>query len=423
MVNNKVKKYLKNSPRLYPKLQRIFYIFVLLPKYKIKKSFLIFLTPFFIKLPIKNNKIVMTNFNGKGYGCNPKYIAEELLRQKLNYDIVWVLKKELIGKAKIPKEIRIVEYESIKHLYELATARVWIDNERKYFYSPKRKKQFYIQTYHGVVALKQVEKDVEKQLPVSYVDKAKNDSKMIDLFIANSKFNSNLYRRAFWYEGEVLEVGAPRCEILIKENKNILDQVRNYFNITEGKRILLYAPTFRANSDTKVYNVDFETLIQTLEKKYCGEWIVLVRLHPDISTKADFLEYNSKILNATDYDDMNELLSASDILITDYSSSVFEFSFTKKPIFLYAPDIKEYIEERNFYFDIRSLPYPLAENNNQLQTVIEGFDKSRYLIELDTFFKKIGIFDPKGASAKIVKIINDVANQNTEFPNNIEISV
>jgi CDP-glycerol glycerophosphotransferase len=421
-MENKVKQYLKNSPRLYSRLQRIFYILVLIPKYKINKSFAIFLTPIFVKLPIKNNKIVMANFNGKGYGGNPKYIAEEMLRQKQDYDIVWVLNKELIGKAKIPKEIRIVEYGSIKHLYELSTAKVWIDNERKFVYSPKRKKQFYIQTMHCVVALKQVEKDVEKQLPVSYIDKAKNDSKMIDLFIANSIFNSVLYRRAYWYEGEVLEIGAPRCEILIKENKNILEKVRDYFNITEGKRILLYAPTFRANLGTEVYNVDFERLMKTLEKKFGGEWIVLFRLHPDVSTKADSLKYSPKILNATEYDDVNELLLASEILITDYSSSVFEFSITKKPIFLYAPDIEEFIEERNFYFDIHSLPYPLAENNNQLQTVIEGYDKSSYLIELDAFLKKIGIFDPKGASAKIVKIINSVANQNTEILNNIDIS-
>ncbi|WML45804.1 CDP-glycerol glycerophosphotransferase family protein [Neobacillus sp. PS3-40] len=424
---NKVKRYLNNFLNLYLRLQRIFYIFVLLPKYKIKKSFAFLLTPLFVKLPIKNNKVVLTNFNGKGYGDNPKYIAEEMLRQKLDFDIVWILKKEFIGKANIPNSIRIVKYRSIRHLYELATAKVWIDNERKFFYTPKRKMQFYIQTWHGVVALKQIEKDIEKQLSPSYISKAKNDSKMIDLLISNSRFHTDLYRRSYWYDGEILEIGAPRCEVLINGQEEMSKKVLKYFNIKGKQSILLYAPTFRANSDTAVYNVDFERLIKVLEKKYGGEWIVLVRLHPDVTEKADSLQYSSKILNATEYEDMNELLAVSDILLTDYSSCMFEFSLTKKPIFLYAPDIEKYIEERNFYFNLQSLPYPLAENNDQLQKVIEGFDKSRYLTELSAFLKEIEIYDSNGASAKIVKIINSVTNNNNnnnKFANKIsELSI
>jgi CDP-glycerol glycerophosphotransferase len=243
---------------------------------------------------------------------------------------------------------------------------------------------------------------------------------MIDLLLSNSRMHTHLFRRAFWYKGEILEIGSPRGEVLVN-SQNISEKVLNYFNIIGKQRILLYAPTFRENLDTEVYNVDFERLIKTLEKKYGGDWIVLVRLHPLMSAKTNSLEYNSKILNATDYEDMNELLSVSDILITDYSSSMFEFSITKKPIFLYAPDIAEYIEERNFYFDIYSLPYPLAENNDQLQKIIEGYDESKYLRGLNTFLNEIEIFDPIGSSAKIVRIINRVVNQNTEISNNISI--
>jgi CDP-glycerol glycerophosphotransferase len=415
-----IKHYLINFPRLYSTLQRTFYSIVIFFRYKIKKGFVNFLTHIFVKLPIKKNKIIISNFYGKGYGDNPKYIAEEIIKQNLDYDIVWILKKDLIGKAMIPSPIRTVKSNSIRHLYELATAKVWIDNVRKTIYTSKRKKQYYIQTWHGVVALKQIEKDLENQLPPNYIDIAKNDSKMIDLLLSNSKIHTNLFRRAYWYAGEILEIGSPRCEILVN-SQDITEKVLNYFNINRKQRILLYAPTFRENLNTDVYNVDFERLIKTLEKKYGGEWIVLVRLHPVMSTKTNSLEYNSKILNATDYEDMNELLSVSDILITDYSSSMFEFSITKKPIFLYAPDIAEYIEERNFYFAIPSLPYPLAENNDQLQKVIEGHNNEKYLTELNNFLMEIGIFDPKGASAKIVKIINNITGANTKFTENLKL--
>lgn len=413
-MTTKVKQYLKKFPVLYSGFQRTFYILILLPRYKIKKILVAILIPIFVKLPIKNNKIVISNFNGKGYGDNPKYIAEEILRQNLDYDIVWVLKKDLIGKEKIPSHIRIVEYRSLKHFYELATAKIWIDNDRKFGYAPKRKKQYYIQTWHGVVALKQIEKDIEKYLTPDYIAQAKNDSKMINLLLSNSKHHTDLFRRSFWYQGEILEVGAPKSEILVHQEK--LKKVLNYFNIGINQSIVIYAPTFRNNKNTKVYNVDFERLIKILDKKYGGEWIVLVKLHPDMSSKADSLQYNSKILNASEYEDMNELLSASDILITDYSSSMFEFSITKKPIFLYAADVSEYIEERDFYFDIYSLPYPLAENNDQLQKVIEIFDNSRYLSELNAFLNEIEIFDPIGSSSKVVRIIRSVINQNIEIP-------
>jgi CDP-glycerol glycerophosphotransferase len=420
MVNS-VKHKLKSFPRVYITAQRLFYIMILYPRYKIYNILTLILKHIFVCLPIKNNKIVMTNFAGKGYGCNPKYIAEEMLRQHLDYDIVWILRKELSGRANIPFPIRVVEYKSIRHLYELATAKVWVENERKFFYTPKRKNQYYIQTWHGVVALKQIEKDVEKQLSPNYIAKAKNDSKMIDLLISNSQFHTDLYKKSYWYDGKILEIGAPRCESLVS-GQDILKKVLNYFHIKRKQSILLYAPTFRANSSTEVYNIDLERLIKTLEKEYGGEWIVLVRLHPDVSAKADSLQYNSKIQNATEYEDMNELLSVSDILITDYSSSMFEFSILKKPIFLYAPDIEEYMEERNFYFDIRSLPYPLAENNDQLQRVIEEFDRNKYLKELDHFLKEVEIFDPKGASAEVVKIINKVINRETEFLADVKTS-
>ncbi|NHC43572.1 glycerophosphotransferase [Bacillus sp. MM2020_1] len=416
-MKNKLKAY----PKVYLIFQRIFYTIILYPRYKINTILKFVLKQLFICLPIKNNKIVITNFGGKGYGCNPKYIAEEILRQNLNYDIVWILKKELIGKVKVPSQIRIVEFGSIRHLYELATAKVWIDNERKFFYTPKRENQYYIQTWHGIAALKKIEKDIENQLSPCYITKAKNDSKMIDLLISNSRFHTELYRRTYWYDGEILEIGAPRCEILIND-QDISRKVLSYFNIKGRQSILLYAPTFRANSDTAVYNVDFERLIKTLEKKYGGEWIILFRLHPDVSARADSLQYNSKILNATEYEDMNELLLASDILITDYSGCMFDFSIIKKPVFLFAPDIEAYFEERNFYFDIYSLPYPLAENNNQLQKVIEGYDKSRYLKGVDHFMKDIGIFDPKGSSSKVVKIINKVVDKNTRFSVDNKIS-
>lgn len=363
---------------------------------------------FFWLFPIKNNKIIFCNYRGKGFGDNGKYIVKEIIQQKLNYDIVWLIEKDLPNKSNFPKEVRTVKYGSLRGLFELATSKIWVDNCRKYFFPPKRKEQFYIQTWHGGIALKRVEKDAEEKLSSGYIKSAIKDSRMIDLFISNSKFCTNMYRAAFWYNGKILECGSPRNDIFFDSNLNINQKVRDYFNISGNTNILIYAPTFRADYSIDIYKINFNNLIETLEKTFGGEWCILVRLHPNISDKADFIEYDEKIINATQYDDMYELLKASHILITDYSSTMFEFSLTNKPVFLYAPDIESYKKERNFYFDIYTLPYSLAETEQQLCNVIVNFDRDKYLTDLERFFNQLGIIEDGNASKRVVEKIKEI---------------
>ncbi|MBG9444260.1 CDP-glycerol glycerophosphotransferase family protein [Cytobacillus firmus] len=362
--------------------------------------------------PLKKNKIVICNYTGKGYGDNGKSLSEEILSQGSNYDIVWLLKKELINKSKFPPQIRIVQYGSLRGLYELATAKIWIDNCRKTFYPPKRSEQFYIQTWHGGIALKKVEKDAESKLDSAYVEYAKRDSEMADIFISNSKFCTDMYRSAFWYENKIIECGSPRCDSLINKSNTVKEKVKNHFKISNDVRILLYAPTFRANGSTAAYGIDFNKLCKVLEGKFGGKWCILIRLHPNVSSKGNFMDYSSHIINATNYDDMYELLASSDILITDYSSTMFEFSFTKKPVFLYTSDIDAYIKDRNFYFDLKSLPYPVAENNLELFTVLREFNESEYLVKLNKFLIGLGVYEEGNASTKIVEVIDKVLISN-----------
>jgi CDP-glycerol glycerophosphotransferase len=98
-------------------------------------------------LKINKKKIVLCNFYGKGYGDNPKYIAQEIISQDLNYDLVWLL-DDNFKESIFPKEIRVVRYGSFKAIYEMATAKLWIDDCRKVYYTKKRKNQYYIQTWH-----------------------------------------------------------------------------------------------------------------------------------------------------------------------------------------------------------------------------------------------------------------------------------
>jgi CDP-glycerol glycerophosphotransferase len=402
MIKMMIKKYLSNCPFLYQLVHRVYSVGMDM-KNKIIGAILNF-------LPLNKKKIVICNYYGKGYGDNAKYIVEEIIRQNIDYDVVWLLDKKLMGKRKFPRGVRAVKYGSLKGLYEMATAKVWIDNCRKVFYPPKRNKQFYIQTWHGGIALKRIEMDVQDKLSPIYVRFAKKDSQIADLFISNSKFCTEMYRRAFLYEGEILECGSPRVDILFKGGDAIVEKVRDLFGIEDEARILLYAPTFRKDFGVDCYDIDFASLLNVLEDRYGSKWYVFLRLHPNIPSDIKLANscHIKRIIDVSCYDDLYELFLACDILITDYSSVMFEFSLLQRPVFLYASDVELYKQDRDFYFDIKALPYPLSENNQELFDNIRTFDEGDYLKKLSKFMKQLDIYESGVASEKVVEKIKSV---------------
>lgn len=359
---------------------------------------------FFKMFPLKRNKIVFSNFDGRGFGDSGKYIILHMLREKVDADMVWLVGKH-VEKSNFPKEIRVIRRSTLLSLYELATAKVWVDNVRKSYRMSKRQEQYYIQTWHGGIGPKRVEKDVEDKLSKSYIKSAKQDSQMADLFLSNSGFTSKLFRNSFWYHGEILECGLPRNDILFDHSHAIKERVLQYFNFEKDVKILLYAPTFRKDHNMKVYDLDYERCIKELGRKTKHEWKVLVKLHPGISHYDGMISFDQSIVNATRYDDMQELMVASDLLVTDYSSVMFEFAFTKKPVFLFVRDISDYMKDRNFYFDIRTTPFPLSVTNDEMVEMIKRYDDKRYIEELDRFLQMFDIHEKGNASERVTERI------------------
>ena len=357
--------------------------------------------------PINENKIVICNYYGRGFSDNAKYIAMECIKRKLDYDIVWLV-SDMKKSGEFPTEIRLVKYGTFDAIKELATAKIWIDNSRKNYYTRKRKNQLYIQTWHGGIALKKIEKDAEYALNKSYVKYAKKDSENADIFISNSKFNTNMYRNAFWYDGEVLECGVPRNDLLFNNIKETSKKVKSFFNIESDKKIIMYAPTFRKDNNIEVYKFDYEKCVQEFNKRFSEKYVMLIRLHPNVFHKSTELNFNSdNVLNASFYPDMQELLVATDILITDYSSSMFDFMLTKKPCFIYASDIRNYRDDRGFYFELEKLPFLISKSKEEIIKNIEGFDKEIYLDKVDKFLKEQGCVDDGNASSRVVDWIEN----------------
>ncbi|MXP74996.1 hypothetical protein GN277_06260 [Lachnospiraceae bacterium WCA-9-b2] len=360
--------------------------------------------------PIQKNKIIFSNMKDMGYGGNPKYIAEELLKSDLEkrLDLVWVVSQQ---KYSFPKGIRTVETGTFEYYYELATAHMWVDNTRKNFDARKRRGQYYIQTWHGAAPIKKVEKDAEGSLPKSYVANAKKDSEMADVFLSGSKFYTELYRKSFWYDGPILKVGLPRHDVFWK-GEVIRRKVFQHFGLMEEKCMVLYAPTFRKDFTNQYYDIDFTAVLSALTKRFGREFVLAVSKHPDNR----YLEYDfaQKDFIAVDrYDDFEELLKAADVLISDYSGCMYDFSYTRRPVFLYQRDYESYKEDRDFYVPMEELPYIKAYSNEELVRRIEEFDMAAYQKRLDTFMDGMGNYDDGTASKKVSKYIWGILDKMT----------
>lgn len=363
----------------------------------------------FNRFPIKKNKIFFISFFGDRYGYNPKYISEYILEHYPidKFDLVWGF-NDTLSKAPLTdfKKVKIV---SLRYFYEICTSKIVISNARTDGWFVKRKGQYYIQTWHGGLGLKQIEKDAEDTLHPQYVEIAKRDSKKCDLLLSGCQFGTTVFKRSFWYDGEIFEHGTPRNDVFFQNNNLIKGEILNTLKIPDDYKVVMYAPTFRKHNNYDVYNLNYQAVLETLKDNSDEKWIILVRLHPNISYKSSQLVYGEHVINVSSYEDVQELLSVTDVLITDYSSLVFDFALTQRPCFLYVPDLVDYMsQDRKLYFDISELPFTNAVSHNVLLNQIQNFDSKEYRAKLLRFLNKIGSFEDGKACEHVLNRIEKV---------------
>ena len=369
---------------------------------KIKHRLIRLLYVFFRLFPIKKKQVLLFSYYGEQYSGSPKYIGKYLLN-KPDVEVIWAFVQ-----PEKHREIncKTVRYGHLAYYYCLATAGTIITNYRMTSDFRKRPGQIYIQTWHSSLRLKMIEKDAEASLPVHYVEMAKKDSLQLDYLLAGSEKSREIFERAFWYQGQIVNTGTPQCDILFEDRGPLKKKVCQFYNISEGCRIALYAPTFRKNHNTSVYDLNTEAVLSALQERFGGEWVLLMRLHPHLINLTDCFQYSDHVLQATDYDDVQELLAAADFLISDYSAIIFDFSVTKRPCLLYTPDFVEYTKkDRQLYFDIKKLPFPCFEDQTEMLKYISKFPAERYAEDLACFLQEIGSFDDGNASERVYDLI------------------
>lgn len=356
------------------------------------RSAVLWLLRFF---PLRKGQVVCASWGGAKYNCNPRAIAEEISRQGLKSLTVYFAFEE---PAKFEKElangVNAIKIGSLKYYYILATSQFIIFNIRMsgLFFPYKKKGQYYIQTQHGGHGIKKVEFDAE--LPDSYLKVAEEDTKRTDLMLSDSKYWTNIYRTSYRYKGEILEVGLPRNDVFFRDAQ---------LNKEEGKKYVIYTPTFRSNGRRDVYGFDYDKVIAALENRFGGEWYIRISSHPNMQAYyKEIYDFSHPRLIDIGGEDLQPYLLSSDILITDYSSAEMDFSLTKRPIFQLCKDRRDY--DRGFYVNPEDLPFPYAETDEQLLENIVNFDNEKYKRELEAFNKDvIGLNETGHASEAVVE--------------------
>ena len=382
--------------------------------------------------PVQKNKVVACENNGRRYGENLRFMMEELHRLRSDADIVWVQDKHY--PYELPSWIRSVPWHSLRHVYEYATAKVWTNNNTVPDYFEKRRNQLYVETWHGGLGIKRILADVRRDLAVERVTahRLERASAMADVFISNSDHLSVIYRRAFRYHGPIWKCGYPKNDMLVQNRPEDGVQARRELGIPSGSKLLLYAPTWRASFeenrqvDMAVYDLDLLRLQRVLTERFGGEWTLAIRFHPNLRPFApDYQRMHPGVLDVTDYQDMQRLLMATDVMVSDYSSCIFDAALRRIPCFTYATDFEQYKnEEQGVYYDMEELPFPYARNNDEMERNVRAFDSEAFLQRWDAFADRMSLNETGHAARDIAEKINDYLDGKTVvWPNNEPKSV
>ena len=329
-------------------------------------------------------------FGGRRATDSPRRLLEEFQRRGSQWPMYWAIADFSVP---VPAGAEPVLIGSRLWYQLLAEARILINNNNFPFYFRKREGQVYIQTWHGT-PLKKLGNDVARtNFSLSYWNLMWREAEYWDALLAQNDYAAGVLANCFGFKGRVVAEGYPRNDSLTRER---MDQnraaIRTKLGIPEGKTAILYAPTWRddAKNASRQYEMvtylDFEKAQQQLGDDY----VLLLRGHHNIAGQRQTAA-NKFVIDVTEYPEVNDLYTAADILVNDYSSVMFDFCVTRKPIIFLTPDIAQYRDAtRGFYFDLEEkAPGPLHNTTDEVVRSIQNISdvSRRYALKYEAFVK------------------------------------
>lgn len=364
----------------------------------------------FRKLPMKKNWICFESFLGKQYADSCKYIYEYLLKNyKKDYKFIWIINDDSV---KIPGNPTRVHRFSLKYFYYMTRSKYWVNNMRQPKWYPKRKGNVFLETWHGT-PLKKLVFDMEDVYSASPTYKAEvySQSRKWDYLVSDNPFSTEVFQSCFMFPKErILEYGYPRNDLMHHPHKDkIAARIRKKVGVPEGKKTILYAPTWRDDEyyGKGQYKFKLQLDLRRLREEFGDEYVILLRTHYFIADSLDVTGVEDFAINVSKYSDITELYLISDICITDYSSVFFDYANLKRPILFFTYDLEKYRDVlRGFYIDIeKEIPGPLLYTNDEVVDAIRNIDKieKQYHDRYEEFYNRFCALDDGHAAKRIVE--------------------
>ncbi|MEV8507530.1 bifunctional glycosyltransferase family 2 protein/CDP-glycerol:glycerophosphate glycerophosphotransferase [Actinoplanes sp. NPDC051475] len=318
--------------------------------------------------------VLYNSFTGRQYSDSPRAVHEELLARGLPLEHLWV---SVDGQAPVPHTADTVPLWSRRWYEALATARYIVTNQHLPEWFRRREGQVVVQTWHGT-PLKRIGFDIAdvRFTDQRYLEKLAQEAPNWSMLVSPNSFSSPILRRAFRYEGELLEIGYPRNDVLFRDREEIAARVRAAVGVPAGRKLVLYAPTWRDDDYSGGgYQISMQLDVHTAAAKLGEDHALLVRRHPNVLDEIPG-DGDGFVYDVSAYPDMADLLAAADILITDYSSVMFDFANTGRPMLFFTYDLAHYRDElRGFYFDFEAeAPGPLLATSDEVIAAIRDID-------------------------------------------------
>lgn len=375
------------------------------------------------KYEIDEKLIIFESFMGRQYSCSPRMLYEELRDNPAyaDYKKVWAFKKP--GKFKYLTEdpnTEVVLYGGAKYCAACAQAKVWVTNSRLKNHVKPKEGQYVIQTWHGT-PLKRLGFDIDnycgskvaqKQLEYNYSTDVQKYSYMLspsDFY--KEKITSAFNLKKYGKENIFIDGEYPRNTFLNRLTEEQIKDIKRRLWIPEGKRIILYAPTWRETSHKpgKGYQYELAVDFDKWREVLGDDTVVLYRSHYFISNYINLNKYAGFVKNVSTYNDINELYAISDVLITDYSSVFFDYANLKRPMLFFMYDYEEYKNElRGFYLSEDELPGPIVKEEDELLKILKDYNGEGYEEKYEAFNKKYNPYrDGNGAKVVWERVFKD----------------
>ena len=371
---------------------------------------------------IDDRLVYFQTFSGRGYSDSPKAMYEYMLRapEYAGYRFVWSFKEPEKYRSLLENgRTEIVKFRSKEDNKALRKAKYWIANYRMLDYQHPRKGQIYVQCWHGT-PLKRLGYDIQASDNAmnsieEIREKYRTDAKKFRWLLSPSPFATDKFVTAWnlketGQEYKMLEAGYPRNDRLAVATAEETAELKAKLG-TEGKKVILYAPTWRDNQHVsgKGYTYKTEVDFDKLREELGDEYIILFRAHYLVANSFDFARYEGFVKDVSSYPDINDLYIASDILVTDYSSVFFDCAILERPVVFYMYDLDEYAGElRGFYLSLEELPGPIVKNEDSLIKEIRSADGWKADEAYKNFVRRFDPYEDGNSSKRVLERVIEI---------------